>query len=189
MGNSLQDQLKKAGLANAKQAAKAKRAQGQKARDAQRGVIVEDEAARLAREAQAAKVARDRELNRAAQDAREAREIQAQIRQIVDMNRVAERGGAEFRFTDGTRIRTVHVEEEARDALVKGRLGVVRLDGSKGAAGEPRYEIVPRAVAKKVAERDAERVVLLNSRDEAAEAPAPEDDPYAGYEVPDDLMW
>lgn len=189
MGNSLQDQLKRAGLANAKQAAKAKRAQGQKQRDAQRGRLVEDEATRLAREAQEAKVVKDRELNRAAQDAREAREVQAQIRQIVDMNRIAERGAAEFRFTDGARIRTLHVEEEARDALVKGRLGVVRLDGAAGPAGDARYEIVPRPIAKKIAERDAARVVLLNSRD-AAPADGPvEDDPYAGYEVPDDLMW
>ncbi len=197
MGNTLQDQLKKAGLANAKQAAKAKRAQGQKQRDAQRGKHVEDEATRLAREAQEAKVAKDRELNRAAQDAREAREIRAQIRQIVEMNRIAERGGSDFRFTDAAKIRTLHVEEEARDALVKGRLGVVRLDGpnngsgdgSGGPADEPRYEIVPRAVAKKIAERDAACVVLLNSRETAADDAPAEDDPYAGYEVPDDLMW
>ena len=190
MGNTLQDQLKRAGLANAKQAAKAKRAQGQKARDAQRGVLVEDEATRLAREAQEAKVARDRELNRAAQQAREARAVQAQIRQIVEMNRVAERGAEEFRFTDGTRIRTLHVEGAARAALVKGRLGIVRLDGEGGPDGEARYEIVPRRVAEKIAERDSERVVLLNAKgaEAADEAPA-EDDPYAGYEVPDDLMW
>ena len=189
MGNTLQDQLKKAGLANAKQAAKAKRAQGQKARDAQRGKVVEDEAARLVREAEAAKVARDRELNRAAQDAREARAVRAQIRQIVEMNRIAERGDTEFRFTDGARIRTLHVEAAARAALVRGRLGVVRLDADGGAA-EPRYEVVPRRVAEKIAERDASRVVLLNATGaEAAEAAPAEDDPYAGYEVPDDLMW
>ena len=191
MGNTLQDQLKKAGLANAKQAAKAKRAQGQKARDVQRGKVVEDEAARLVREAEAEKLARDRELNRAAQDAREARAVQAQIRQIVEMNRIAERGDTEFRFTDGARIRTLHVEAAARRALVKGRLGVVRLDAEGGAAGaEPRYEVVPRRVAEKIAERDGSRVVLLNaSGAEAAEAAPAEDDPYAGYEVPDDLMW
>ena len=187
MAGSLQDQLRKSGLANAKQAAKAKRAQGLKAREAQRGRAVEDEATRLVREAEAAKVARDRELNRAAQDAREARAVQAQIRQIVEMNRVAERGGAEFRFTDGSTIRTLHVEEGARRALVAGRLGVVRLDAPDGGA-EPRYELVPRQVAEKIAERDAARVVLLNAKGAADEAPS-DDDPYAGYEVPDDLMW
>jgi len=180
MGNSLQDQLKKAGLANAKQAAKAKRAQGHKQRQQQRGVLVEDEATTLAREAQAAKVERDRALDAERQAVREAREVQAQIVQLVDLNRVVERGGVEYGFTDGGAIRTLYLKDEDRAAAVAGRLAVVRLDGSPA-----RYELVPRAVAKKVAERDATRVVVMNDRDTRDEI----DDEYAGYEVPDDLMW
>ena len=131
MGNSLQDQLKKSrGSPTRSRPRRRSARRGRRQRDAQRGKVVEDEATRLAREAQEAKVARDRELNRAAQDVRRAREIQAQIREIVELNRIAERGQAEFRFTDETRIRTLHVEETARKALVRGRLGVVRLDGA-----------------------------------------------------------
>ena len=48
------------------------------------------------------------------------------------------------------------------------------------------YEIVAEGVARKIMERDESAVVVLHDRkqDEAGE-----DDPYAGYEIPDDLMW
>lgn len=181
MGNSLQDQLKKAGLANAKQAARAKRAQNQKLKDQAKGTVVEDEATRLAREAQAAKVARDRELNAERQAKHQAREIQAQIVQLVELNRIEERGDQAFGFTDGAAIRTLHLRDEERAAVVAGRLTVVRLDGSP-----PRYELVPRPVAKKIAERDDQRVIVMNQRDTPSSDAS---DEYAGYEVPDDLMW
>lgn len=184
MGKSLQDQLRQAGLANAKQAAKAKRSQNHKLKQAQRGVVVEEEATRLAREADATKVERDRALNLERQEAAEARAIQAQIIQLVDLNRVVERGDTEFGFTDDSRIRTLHLTSDDRAALVAGRLAIVKLGG--GTESEPRYEIVPRPVAKKVAERDGARVVLMNNKDESL---ADADDPYAGYDVPDDLMW
>ncbi len=184
MGKSLQDQLRQAGLANAKQAAKARRSQDHKRKQAQRGVVIEEEATRLAREAEVAKQARDRALNRERQEAAEARAIQAQIVQLVDLNRVVERGDNEFGFTDDSRIRTLHLTSDDRAALVAGRLAIVRLGDSL--EQEPRYEIVPRPVAKKVAERDAARVVLMNHKDESV---VDADDPYAGYDVPDDLMW
>jgi uncharacterized protein YaiL (DUF2058 family) len=42
-------------------------------------------------------------------------------------------------------------------------------------------------VAEKIRQRDVAAVVLLNTR--AAEAAADPDDPYAAYQIPDDLMW
>ena len=178
---TLQDQLKKAGLANAKQAAKAKRAQTLKHKQNQKGILVEDEATRQARETQAAKVLRDKELNAEQQATRIAREVQAQIVELVDLNRIEGRGEVAFAFTDQGAVRTLHLQADDRAAVVAGRLAVVRLD----AVGGSRYEVVPRPVAKKVAERDAARVALMNDRHTQDVV----DDEYAGYEVPDDLMW
>ncbi len=45
--------------------------------------------------------------------------------------------------------------------------------------------MVPRVIADKIAERDASLVVRVKKTDTAVEA----DDPYAAYQVPDDLMW
>ena len=47
------------------------------------------------------------------------------------------------------------------------------------------YEIIPREAALKIQERDASRIVLLNTHVEEPDA----DDPYAAYQIPDDLMW
>ena len=46
------------------------------------------------------------------------------------------------------------------------------------------FEIVPAPVAEKIAGRDADAVLHLNQ-----EAETDEDDPYADFQVPDDLTW
>ena len=179
MANSLQDQLMKSGLANKKQEVRARKAKNTREKMQRKGHEVVDEAKELARKASEEKVARDRELNRARTEEAERRAVAAQVRQIVEMNRLAERGDVEFRFTEGSAIRTLMVQEPQRRALVAGSLAVVSLDG--------RHDIVPRKVADKIAERDAAAVVLRNER--TAQDADPVDDEYAGYEVPDDLMW
>ncbi|GAL30718.1 nucleoprotein/polynucleotide-associated enzyme [Vibrio variabilis] len=45
--------------------------------------------------------------------------------------------------------------------------------------------MIPTVVAKKIAERDQETVIENDVKEEVVE----EDDPYAQYVVPDDLMW
>lgn len=178
MGKSLQDQLLKAGLANNKQAAKARKAQNNKQKQKAAGVAVAaSESEILAKQAQQEKVERDRELNRKKQQDAEAKAIQAQIRQLVEMNRLEERGEIEFSFTDEALVKTLMLQEKERTQLIKGGLAILRLDGN--------YEIVPRPVADKIAERDESVLVLLNTRSEDDAA----DDEYADYKIPDDLIW
>ena len=64
-----------------------------------------------------------------------------------------------------------------RSKLVSGSLAIV-----KHGQG---YEIIPRDVALKIQERDARRIVVLNVATEEVSA----DDPYAAFQIPDDLMW
>ena len=63
--------------------------------------------------------------------------------------------------------------------LIKGVIALVKLrDG---------YELVPAAIADKIAQRDDSAVLVHNTKvsNDAVE----EDDPYAAYQIPDDLMW
>ena len=177
MGKSLQDQLLKAGLANNKQAAKARKAQNNKRKQKAAGVAVASESEILAKKAQQEKAERDRELNRKKQQEAEAKAVQAQIRQLVEMNRLEERGEIEFSFTDESLVKTLMLQEKDRTQLINGRLAILRLDGN--------YEIVPRPVADKIAERDESVLVLLNTQSEDDAA----DDEYADYKIPDDLIW
>ena len=64
-----------------------------------------------------------------------------------------------------------------REHLVAGRLVIVVLNGVA--------ELVPRVIADKIAERDAALVVRVNKSAAVVE----EDDPYAAFQIPDDLMW
>jgi len=43
-------------------------------------------------------------------------------------------------------------------------------------------------VAEKIQQRLAEAIIVLHNTGQSAEVQA-EDDPYAAYQIPDDLMW
>lgn len=177
MSKSLQDQLLKAGLANKKQAVRAKKAKNSKDKLKRAGVEVADEAAALAKQAEEEKLVKDRELNRQKTQRAEQLAVMAQIKQLVEMNRISERGHIEFRFPEGNLVKTLLLNERQRVAVVNGQLTIVKTGDN--------YNLVPRKVAMKIAERDESCVLVCN--DDTGDAP--EDDEYADYQVPDDLMW
>jgi len=177
MGNSLQDQLFKAGLANKKQAVRAKKAKNTKEKLQRTGKEVVDETAELVAKADAEKLAKDRELNRQRTDAANKKAIQAQIKELVALNRIQERGDIEYRFNDDGKIRTLMLQQEHRDLIINGRFTVVKVNDA--------CDVVPRAVANKISERDESAVIVSNDQSTEDEV----DDEYADYKVPDDLMW
>lgn len=176
---SLQDQLLKAGLVDQKKANKAKKAKHKQARQKQKNKIeTVDEAKLAAQRAQAEKVERDRQLNQQRKEETERKAIAAQIRQLVEMNRQStDEGEVAYSFTDGTLIKRIHVTERQQKQLGNGHLCIVRLD--------EQYELIPTTVAEKIRQRDETTQILSNQPTETPD----EDDPYAEYQVPDDLMW
>lgn len=176
---SLQDQLLKAGLADEKKA-KAIRTEKRKQRKQQpKGAAQVSETEIRARQAREEKAERDRQLNLERQKKAEKKAIQAQIRQLVESNRLdRKRCETSYQFVDGKKIKKLLVDDTMVDQLSRGRLAVVSL-------GE-NYEVVPDKVARKIMERDESAVIVLHDRNQDDVG---EDDPYAGYEIPDDLMW
>lgn len=179
MAKSLQEQLRQAGLASQKQAVKARKAKDTREKMQRKGVDVIDETAELVRQRDAEKLARDRALNEEKNRAAQARAIQAQIQQLIDLNAIADRGDTEYRFDHKGVIKTLMLQSEHRGALIRGSLAIV--------GQQETMAIVPRQVAEKIAERDDSWLIQLNARDD--DTAREEDDDYAGYEVPDDLMW
>lgn len=176
---SLQDQLLKAGVVDADKAKKISKEKRKQARRQPKGHEPADEVRALARRAQAEKAERDRALNRQQQALAEKNAIRAQIVQLIKMNRIERAtGDVPYQFTDGRKIKKIHVTAQLQDDLSRGRIAIAQL-------GET-YELVPAAAARKIMQRDEQTIVLLNSREEAAGS---EDDPYAEYQIPDDLMW
>ena len=112
-------------------------------------------------------------------DSLEGAIIAAQIKQLIETNRIAERDGeVAYNFTDGNKVKRLYISEELHKQLSRGRLAIVRL-------GEG-YELVPAPVAEKIKQRDEHCVVIC---DQPSGDDPGEDDPYADYQIPDDLMW
>jgi len=177
VGNSLQDQLLKAGLANKKQAVKARKAQHNKQKLKSAGKLVKSEAEELAEKARDEQIAKDRELNQIKQAEAESKAVRAQIKQLITLNKIDERGDVEFSFTHGTSIKSLSLQSQHKDALVRGQLAIVTLNDN--------YAIVPAVVADKIVQRDDSLLVLRNSSDDETTT----SDDYADYKVPDDLIW
>lgn len=179
MALSLRDQLLKAGLVNEKQAKQVGKEQQKKQRLEKKGHIEKDESQKLAaQQAMAEKAARDQELNRQQQEKVEQKARAAQIKQLIEVSRLPKLTTEDYyNFVDDKKVKRLSVNALVRNKLSSGSLAIVRHGGG--------YEVIPREAALKIQERDARRVVLLNTPAEAPDA----DDPYAAYQVPDDLMW
>jgi uncharacterized protein YaiL (DUF2058 family) len=179
MALSLRDQLLKAGLVNEKQAKQVGKEQQKKQRLENKGHIEKDESQKLAaQQAMAEKAARDQVLNRQQQEKVEQKARTAQIKQLIEVSRLPKLTTEDYyNFVDDKKVKRLSVNSLMRNKLSSGSLAIVRHGGG--------YEVIPREAALKIQERDAQRVVLLNIPTEAPDA----DDPYAAYQVPDDLMW
>ncbi len=177
MSNSLHDQLLKAGLVNKKQAQASKKKK-HKQRTQSKQPTDADLAKKNAQQAREEKAERDRELNRQRKEEADRKAIEAQIRQLVEMNRIKERDGdIAYNFTDERKIKRLYITDYLVDQLSRGHLAIVSLNDQ--------YELVPSAVAAKISLRN-ENVVIQQIETQADDD---EDDPYADYKIPDDLMW
>lgn len=179
MANSFGDQFLKAGLVNKTEMTKAEKAKHkQHKQKVKQKVEVVDEATLAARQAAAEKAARDLELNRQRKEEADRKATAAQVRQLIEMNRLpCDDGDVGYHFQDGTAVKKIFVTKEAHDRLGRGLLAIVRFDDG--------YEVIPSVVAEKIKQRD-ESCIVSN---ETSQLESGEDDPYADYKVPDDLMW
>lgn len=171
---SLKDQLMKAGLADAKKARRAEHEKRVQAKDPNA-----ENANTLAQKALAEKAERDRELNRARNAEMAQKALAAQIRQLIEQHRIDRKSGdVSYQFTDQRKIKKLYVTQAQQDQLARGQIAIVRQEES--------YELVPTVVAEKIRTRDETVIALLNTRSSTQDS---EDDPYAAYQIPDDLMW
>ena len=187
MSMSLRDQLLAAGLGSKKQAKQAAPPKKAPSRHQPPPPPTPEQIA--ANKALAAKNARDKELNRREQEKAAAKARRAEVKQLIDQNRLPKVESEEyFNFTDGTRLARLAVTLQLREQLMKGVIAVVRYEGH--------YALVPESVVGRIRERDEYAVVThegaaapaVSTATPAAASPDAED-PYKDFVVPDDLMW
>ncbi|RUO31359.1 DUF2058 domain-containing protein [Aliidiomarina sanyensis] len=180
MKNALQEQLLKAGLADAKKLKSLNKEKHRAKKQAGKKHVVVNEATRLAEEKRQQQIARDQALNQQRKVESEQRAIAAQVKQLIDVNRVSGEGDITFNFADGAIVKRIYVTQKHHNEISRGQLAIVR--------DQKAYALVPAQVAEKIQQRMPDVVVLLNTEAEHSDSPT-EDDPYADYQIPDDLMW
>ena len=181
MGNSLQDELLKAGLIDKGRLEKAKKQGKQQARQQRQGKAAKAKAkkARQPTPAELEKRARDRELEQQRAEVRRQREVAAEVRQLVRNNRhprIERDDDQAFHFENKGKIKRIYVSPETHALIAAGKLVIVNDNGV--------FELVPPAIAEKIRQRNPSLVIDLPEEQGSAE-----DDPYAEFKVPDDLMW
>jgi uncharacterized protein len=181
MAKSLTDQLLEAGAVDKDRAARIKKAKHKQDKQRARGSAEPDEIKITASRAQAKKTERDRALSRQRQAALEEKAVAAQVRQLIEKNSI-DRRGAEipYNFSDQGVVKKVHITGKQQAALAGGRIAIARMDES--------YVLIPAPVAAKIIERDPAAVLVMNTAD-GGDRRFDGDDPYADYEIPDDLIW
>lgn len=175
---TLQEQMLKAGLVSSKKMAKVQRM-------AKKSRVQAREAREAVEENKKAQVERDKQLSEQQKQAALSKEYKAQIKQLIEMNKITiSRGDIGYNFTDNNLIKKVYVDKVTQSQLIKGRLAIARLTAESSSESE--YAIIPAVVADKIAQRDASYIVL---NCELSQEAKDEDDPYADFVIPDDLMW
>ncbi|WP_238377111.1 DUF2058 domain-containing protein [Neptunomonas antarctica] len=176
MAISLQDQLLKAGLANKQQAKKAK-AQNKKTSKQDKAASVADTQRSLEQTRQE-KIARDKALNKRRDEEKENKASASEARQLILHHKINISNKAEigYRFVDGKLVKNLYITSDLQNQLARSQLIISKL--------EDKYYLIPADIADRVEVRQPDWIIRIKP----AEKPA-EDDPYADYVIPDDLMW
>lgn len=192
MANAFGDQLLKAGLVTKKQVKKVQQKKYQQAKKQRKTKVVKvDENKLRLKQEQAKKIARDKALNHQKNIQAEKKAITAQIKQLIQLNQQEKSHNKNpeddiaYNFVETVdnkqQIKTIHISDNVKNALSAGLLAIAKL--------EEHYELVPKAIAEKIKLRDDSIIILLNEKTQQTNNDTNEEDPYADYQIPDDLMW
>lgn len=183
---SLQEQLLKSGLIGSGQARTVKSEKHKQVKQQQHNkTAAVDDLKEQAQKIRLEQAERDRELNQRRKQDEERKQLSAQVKQLIEQNRLpkdnASAGHDEslaYHFTDNTKVKTLYVSKTMREQITQGQLAIVRLG--------KQYEIVSAEVAAKIKLRDEASLIVFY---EAISLGDNREDPYADYQVPDDLTW
>ena len=192
MAGSLQDQFLAAGLIKKQKANNIKTAKKKAVKKSRaNNTELVDEAAELANKAQEEQRLKSQALNKEKKAEAEQKAIQAQIRQIIELNsihkapkKMSEDDLSAYNFTSDKKIKTLHVSPQNHDLISNGRIAIAKLGDGENES----FHLISAEAANKISERDNSVIVLLNDISNKSEE-SKADDPYADFEVPDDLMW
>ncbi|GAA5185581.1 DUF2058 domain-containing protein [Acinetobacter kookii] len=175
--NALQAQLLKAGLVDNK---KAKKLSKQAVHEQRTGQSNEAELKAKIAQDQQEKLARDQALDLEKKRLLQGKELKAAIVQMINQHKIKDTDGEmAYQFIDDNKVKKIYLNQQIYNALVAGSLII-----AKETEG---YAVLPKALAERINQKMEGFIIVNNS--EKNEQTTDEDDPYAAYVIPDDLMW
>lgn len=181
---SLQEQLLKAGLTTKQKAQQANADKRKKNKQKRSGAKVEvslqEQVKQDLEKARLAKQEKDNALNAEKKIQLAQKELQQRILQILNSHQFkAPQGESVYNYNFNGVVKKLYVDEATHKALVNGRLALCGLDNIT--------YVVTSETAEKIATLDSDIILVKNDKTENDQVD--EDDPYADYQIPDDLMW
>lgn len=181
---SLQDQLLKAGLTTKQKARQAntekRKTNIQKKSGANVEASLQEQVQQNLAKEKAEKIAKDNELNAQKKLALAEKEKTLRLLQILQHHVITRfEGDIEYNYTFNGKIKKLLVNKTTQKALINGRLAVCGLQ-------EKTY-LVTAETAEKIATID--KAVILLRNEKVDDGLSNNDDPYAEFQIPDDLMW
>ena len=182
MAISLQEQLLKAGVASKAQAKQAKQDKRKQAKQ-QKGTAQADPALdqqAVLEAARQAKQEKDRELNRQRQQEQAQKAAVAEVRQLLQQHAVTlpRDGETRYNFVHEKKVKSLWINAALLNQLARTQLLIAFFD--------QHYYLIPADIAERIEARLPEVILPRPAPEQTTPA---EDDPYADYQIPDDLMW
>ncbi|CAM4323553.1 DUF2058 domain-containing protein [Acinetobacter pragensis] len=175
--NALQAQLLKAGLVDNK---KAKKLSKQAVHEQRTGQNNDAEMKAKIAQDQQQKQARDQVIEQEKKAVLHEKELKATIVQMISQHKIRETDGdAVYQFIDDSKIKKLYINQQIYNALVAGSLVIAK--------DKEGYAFLPKALADRINAKMEGFIIVNNS--EQNEQSTDEEDPYAAYVIPDDLMW
>jgi uncharacterized protein YaiL (DUF2058 family) len=178
---SLQDQLMKSGLINKQ---KAKQAQTEKRRKAKqkkkKGSVEITEAQREIDLQKERQKQQDLEKNQAIQAALDERAAHGKLIQMIAQHCEKDyQGEIDYHFTYDNKVKRIAINDSTQQRLVNGSLAICVLNEE--------FYLINKEATEKLAEIDSSVLVALHEKVDVDSID--EDDPYAEFAIPDDLIW
>lgn len=181
MANALQEQLLKAGLTSKQ---KVRDTKTKKRRD--RKAKVDDGSQELKQQILEQKKAlseKDKALNeKRFNEASEKGLVRGLITEFkTSAINIPQHAEIKFNYTLNNKIFSLYISDKIQQQLLKGQLGIVRYQDAS--------YLVPHKLAERVNLLVPDWCGYLFSGDSCDDSKLEQDDPYADYIIPDDLMW
>lgn len=175
--NALQAQLLKSGLVDNK---KAKKLSKQAQHENRTGQSNQADLKASIEQSQLEKQNKDQQLNAEKQRQLEEKTLKANIIQMIGQHKIRNTDGdMVYQFIDENKIKKVYLNQQVYNALVNGTLVIAKEN--------EHYAYLPQVLAERI-EQKMEGFILWNKSEDNQQS-TDEEDPYAAYVIPDDLMW